>query len=68
MADLLMVVVIAAFFVLAATYVRLCDRVIGPDPLESEPQDLAVAGHEPIPGHIDHDGDAEVDRAVRVGR
>ena len=31
MGDLLFVVIIVAFFVLAAGFVRICDRIIGPD-------------------------------------
>ena len=37
MADLLYVAVTVAFFALAAGFVRVCDHIIGPDPLpESE--------------------------------
>ena len=32
MADLLFVVITIAFFVLCVAYVRVCDRIIGPDP------------------------------------
>jgi len=31
-ADLLFVVITIAFFVLCVAYVRMCDRIIGPDP------------------------------------
>jgi hypothetical protein len=31
-ADLLFVVITIAFFVLCIAYVRVCDRIIGPDP------------------------------------
>jgi hypothetical protein len=31
-ADLLFVVITIAFFVLCVAYVRVCDRIIGPDP------------------------------------
>jgi hypothetical protein len=31
-ADLLFVVITVAFFVLCIGYVRVCDRIIGPDP------------------------------------
>jgi hypothetical protein len=31
-ADLLFVVITIAFFVVCVAYVRLCDRIIGPDP------------------------------------
>jgi hypothetical protein len=37
-ADLLFVVITVAFFALAVGYVRLCDRIIGPDPVGSEEQ------------------------------
>jgi hypothetical protein len=30
-ADLVFVVVVVAFFALCVAYVRLCDRIIGPD-------------------------------------
>jgi hypothetical protein len=33
MADILYVVVTVAFFALAAGFVRVCDHIIGPDPL-----------------------------------
>jgi hypothetical protein len=32
MADLLFVVITIAFFLLCVGYVRVCDRIIGPDP------------------------------------
>jgi hypothetical protein len=32
MRDLVVLAIIAAFFVLCAAYVRWCDRIIGPDP------------------------------------
>ena len=32
MADLLFVVITIAFFVLCVGYVKVCDRIIGPDP------------------------------------
>ena len=42
MADLLYVAVTVAFFALAAGFVRMCDHVIGPDPLPvSEADDRA---------------------------
>jgi hypothetical protein len=34
-ADLLFVVITIAFFALCVGYVRLCDRIIGPDPAPS---------------------------------
>jgi hypothetical protein len=35
-ADLLFVVITIAFFALCVAYVRLCDRIIGPDPADRE--------------------------------
>lgn len=32
MRDLVVLAIIAAFFLLCAAYVRWCDRIIGPDP------------------------------------
>ena len=32
MADLLFVVITIAFFAICVAYVRMCDRIIGPDP------------------------------------
>lgn len=32
MRDLVVLAIIAAFFVACAAYVRWCDRIIGPDP------------------------------------
>jgi hypothetical protein len=42
-ADLLFVVITIAFFVLCVAYVRVCDRIIGPDPAppSSTPADEA---------------------------
>ena len=38
MADVLFVVITIAFFVLCVGYVKVCDRIIGPDPAApSEP-------------------------------
>jgi hypothetical protein len=34
MADLVFVVITIAFFVVCVGYVRLCDRIIGPDPAD----------------------------------
>ena len=34
MRDVLMLVLIAAFFALCIAYVAWCDRIIGPDPVE----------------------------------
>jgi hypothetical protein len=66
--DVLMIAVVCAFFGMATLYVRLCDRVIGPDPAENEPDEPTVGAHDPIAGHVDHDDVSEVGRAVRVGR
>ena len=42
MADVLFVVITVAFFVLCIGYVKVCDRIIGPDPaLPSETPDEA---------------------------
>ena len=41
MADVLFVVVVVAFFALAAAFVVACDRIIGPDDLSDAPE---VAG------------------------
>ena len=42
-ADLLFVVITIAFFVLCVAYVRVCDRIIGPDPATppAEPREAA---------------------------
>ena len=34
MADVLMLAIVVAFFVVCVAYVGLCDRIIGADPLE----------------------------------
>jgi hypothetical protein len=34
-ADLVFVIITIAFFVLCVGYVRVCDRIIGPDPAAS---------------------------------
>jgi hypothetical protein len=36
-ADLLFVIITIAFFVVCVGYVRVCDRIIGPDPAASPP-------------------------------
>jgi hypothetical protein len=41
--DLLFIVVAVAFFALCVGYVRLCDRIIGPDPATREPTDVDAA-------------------------
>ena len=45
MADLLVVVTIAVFFVLCVAFTKGCDIIIGPD----DPEDLADASEELIP-------------------
>lgn len=37
MADVLMVLTMVGFILLCVAYVRWCDRIIGPDPVPSEP-------------------------------
>ena len=39
MADLVFIIIVAAFFALCVGYVRLCDRIIGADPPERESPD-----------------------------
>jgi hypothetical protein len=34
MLDVLMLLLIAAFFAVCVAYVRWCDRIIGPDPVD----------------------------------
>jgi hypothetical protein len=41
--DLLFIVIVVAFFVLCVGYVRLCDRIIGPDPAARESSDPAAS-------------------------
>jgi hypothetical protein len=36
-ADLLFVIITIAFFVVCVGYVRVCDRIIGPDPATTTP-------------------------------
>ena len=42
MRDVVMLAVITAFFILCLAYVRWCDRIIGPDPVDAS-DDLATA-------------------------
>jgi hypothetical protein len=42
--DLLFIVIVVAFFVLCVGYVRLCDRIIGPDPAARESGDPPARG------------------------
>jgi hypothetical protein len=41
--DLLFVAIAVAFFAVCVGYVRLCDRIIGPDPTGRESGDPAAA-------------------------
>ena len=43
MVDLLFIVVVIAFFIVCVAYVRLCDRIIGPDAPERESADAGAA-------------------------
>ena len=54
MDDVLMIAVVGAFFGMATLYVRLCDRVIGADPLDAP--------------ELDPNAGTEVDRDPRVRR
>ena len=40
MADLAFMVVVVAFFLLCVGYVRVCDRIIGPDSPVGDSQDI----------------------------
>ena len=50
MADVLFIVIVVAFFALCVGYVRVCDRIIGPDP-RLEPVEETPHEHEmqPVP-------------------
>jgi hypothetical protein len=52
LADIVFVLIALAFFALAAGYVSLCDRIIGPDPELESP--------EPAASPIDLDDDPEL--------
>ena len=41
MRDVVMVAVTTAFFALCLAYVRWCDHIIGPDPIDRPDDDLA---------------------------
>ena len=41
MRDVIVVAVIAMFFALCVAYVRWCDHIIGPDPVDQPDEDLA---------------------------
>ena len=57
MSDLLVIVVTAAFFRLCLGYVRLCDRVIGPD---LEGTATVVSQHQPVAGgHARRDAEVQ---------
>jgi hypothetical protein len=43
-ADLIFLVITVAFFALCVGYVRLCDRIIGPDPATREPSGADAVG------------------------
>ncbi|MBK9180339.1 MAG: hypothetical protein IPM45_12425 [Acidimicrobiales bacterium] len=48
MADIVFAAVTVAFFLLCAGYVMVCDRIVGPDPVEPELTDserAASAAH-----------------------
>ena len=40
MRDVVMLAVITAFFALCLAYVRWCDHIIGPDPIDQPDEDL----------------------------
>jgi hypothetical protein len=51
LADLVFVLIVVAFFALAAGYVALCDRIIGPDPdpdSSASDDDTTTSGHRPL--------------------
>ena len=48
MADLLFVVITVAFFAVCVAYVRLCDRIIGPDPAPSASTPAVGEEHEAL--------------------
>jgi len=41
--DLVFIAIVVAFFALCVGYVRVCDRIIGPDAPGSETPDVVVA-------------------------
>jgi hypothetical protein len=47
MEDLLFIAATLGFFGIGLAYVRFCDRIIGPDPLETTPDPAAAARREP---------------------
>lgn len=47
MGDVVMVLVVLAFFVVCIGYVTWCGRIIGPDPDVVEPVDEAAAAADP---------------------
>ncbi len=48
MADLLFMVITIAFFAVCVAYVRLCDRIIGPDPAQTASAPVVEAEHEAV--------------------
>ena len=42
MADVLFLLLTAAFFALCVGYVRLCDRIVGPDPVPDSGTERAL--------------------------
>ncbi len=47
MRDLLVVVVVGGFFAVCIAYVALCDRIVGPDAVDAEPEPESVPESEP---------------------
>jgi hypothetical protein len=53
MRDVVVLAVIALFFVLCVAYVRWCDHIIGPDPDDLHGDEDAAAGTEPEPAVVE---------------
>jgi hypothetical protein len=49
MQDVLFIAITIAFFVLAAGFVKICDHIIGPDPMPSEATDQPAPSQQPAP-------------------
>jgi hypothetical protein len=47
-ADLLFMVITIAFFAVCVAYVRLCDRIIGPDPAQTASTPVVEAEQEAV--------------------
>ena len=47
-ADLLFVVITIAFFAICVAYVRVCDRIIGPDPATPPAERPETVGREEV--------------------